>query len=170
MSVSVKTQCFSAVSRKHGFISNKKMSGQNWFSCSKVTMDLRHYYVLVSASKSMMMMIWWWWWWWWWRWRWRWRWRWWWWWWWPSTQPNQIAHNLAAHNQFLVKIKEYYHNTRIVYLLNGIYRHFLLIEMFLVCLKNNMKHSINNRIWKPVDSNLWRHNARNGCSLEQQYV
>ena len=25
-------------------------------------------------------------------------------------------------------------------------------------------------MWKPVDSNLWRHNAQNGCSLQQQCV
>ena len=38
-------------------------------------------------------------------------------------------------------MRENNHNTYVAYLLNGIDRHFHSIEMFLACLKINMKHS-----------------------------
>ena len=47
----------------------------------------------------------------------------------------------STKNWILVKVKENNHNTCVLNLLNGIDRHFLLIKMFLVCLKINMRHS-----------------------------
>ena len=49
----------------------------------------------------------------------------------------------SIKNWLLVKNKENNYHTCVVYLLNGIDIHFLLIEMFLVCLKINMRHSKN---------------------------
>ena len=49
----------------------------------------------------------------------------------------------SSKSWLLVKIKENNHNTCVVYLLNVIDRHFLLIEMFLICLKINMRHPKN---------------------------
>ena len=37
-------------------------------------------------------------------------------------------------------VKENYHDTRTVYLLNGIDKHTSLIEKFLACLKINIEH------------------------------
>ena len=50
---------------------------------------------------------------------------------------------LIKVNFWQVKMKENNHNTCVVYLLKAIDRHLHLIEIFLACLKINMKHSQN---------------------------
>ena len=47
----------------------------------------------------------------------------------------------STKSSLLVKMEENHHNTCVIYLLNGIDKHFHSFEMFLACLKINMKHS-----------------------------
>ena len=75
----------------------------------------------------------------------------------------------STKSQLLVKMKENNHNTCVVYLLNDIDGHFHLIEIFLACLKINMKHSQNIDVEtcrvRPVTSQCTK-----CCSLQQQCV
>ena len=70
----------------------------------------------------------------------------------PSHKANLMTFCVWCHDTggwhsnkryLVVKIKESNHNTCVVYLFNWIGRHIYPIEMFLVCLKINMKHPTN---------------------------